>query len=351
MLSFFKKKPKKEPQLSEDQPPLQPSLENAPDQLTDIDESQTDHVALDHNESENAIQDADTSQAVAQEMDATKITAEDQAEDESDTSAFSEQSTPSTLETLQEDTTSSSVLVNAASDTDASDNTDEKPESKSWFQRLKSGLSKSSSKLSDGITGIFTKAKLDEDTLEELEDLLLTTDIGVKTTTEIITTISQKKMEKDISPAEVKEIISEKITTILEPVAKPLTINPALSPHIIMVCGVNGNGKTTTIGKLAKQYRESGKKVMLVACDTFRAAAVEQLKVWSERASTEFISGDANADPASVAYKAIEQAKNTGIDVVMIDTAGRLHNKLNLMQELEKITRVIRKHDEDAPHD
>lgn len=346
MLSFFKKKSKKD------------SKNNG----TEIKNDQNDNL-LDNtpstdsiNSNDSHIEDTVTAPADDIITQDTNIIENEQSCDSNSFEPISEISEEISVEPAVESTNlpseeikSDSVLEHASERSNEIEVEESIPQS--WFQRLKSGLSKSSSKLSDGIASIFTKTKLDDETLEELEDLLLTTDIGVKTTTEIIATISQKKMEKNITPSEVKEIISDKITEILTPIAKPLMIDESLSPHVIMVCGVNGNGKTTTIGKLAKQYNDSGKKVMLVACDTFRAAAVEQLKVWSERSKTEFVSGEPNADPASVAYKAIESAKQTGIDVVMIDTAGRLHNKLNLMQELEKINRVIRKHDETAPHD
>lgn len=222
---------------------------------------------------------------------------------------------------------------------------------KSWLKRLSDGLKKSSNKLTGGIHSIFTRKKLDDSMLEELEELLITTDIGIQTVTEIIQDIAKQRMDKDITPLEVQQIIADKITTILSPTTAPLNPSEKHQPHIIKVCGVNGNGKTTTIGKLAAQYKQSGKKVMLVACDTFRAAAVEQLQVWAERSGAVFFQGEPNADPASVAYAAIEQAKRQAIDIIMLDTAGRLHNKANLMQELEKITKVVQKLDADAPHD
>lgn len=226
----------------------------------------------------------------------------------------------------------------------------EKPEKNSWFKKLKNGLSRSSDKISGGITGIFTKCKLDDETLEELEDLLITTDMGVKTVTEIISELAKGRLNKEITSEEIKGIISNKVQDILTDYATALEFPHTDKPNIMLVCGVNGNGKTTTIGKIAQQLHNEGKKVMLVACDTFRAAAVEQLSVWAERSSTTIIKGEHNADPASVAYKAVEKAQNENYDVVLIDTAGRLQNKTNLMQELQKIVRVVQKLDSEAPH-
>jgi fused signal recognition particle receptor len=225
------------------------------------------------------------------------------------------------------------------------------PPSPSWLSRLKSGLSKTSEKVSGGISDIFTKQKLDAESLEALEDLLITTDIGVATSARIIDELSKTRLDKNITPEEVRHVVASQIEAVLSPVTKPLTPDASHRPHVVLVCGVNGNGKTTTIGKLAKRYSDEGKKVMIAACDTFRAAAVEQLDVWAERAGCPIIKGEENADPASVAYQALERARETGADILLIDTAGRLHNKANLMEELQKIRRVIGKLDETAPHD
>ena len=225
-----------------------------------------------------------------------------------------------------------------------------KQEKKSWFQRLKSGLAKSSSKLSEGITGVFTKAKLDDDTIQDLEDLLIQADLGVDTAMRITDTLAATRYDKSISPEEVKAVLSEEVEKVLEPVAKPLTINENNKPHVILTVGVNGAGKTTTIGKLAQKYVHDGKKVMMAAGDTFRAAAIDQLKIWGERTSSPVISKEPGSDSASLAYDALEKAKEEGTDILLIDTAGRLQNKANLMAELEKVVRVIRKFDETAPH-
>lgn len=223
--------------------------------------------------------------------------------------------------------------------------------SKSWFQRLKSGLTRTSSKLSDGISGIFTKRKLDGATLEDLEDLLIQADLGVETSGRIIDRIAKGRFEKGISAGEVREILASEVEQVLVPVAKPLIISNVNRPHVILVVGVNGGGKTTTIGKLAARFKSEGKSVLLAAGDTFRAAAVEQLKVWGERTGCEVVSGSLGSDASGLAYEAIRRAKQAGADVLIVDTAGRLQNKQALMEELEKVTRVIKKVDPEAPHD
>ena len=222
---------------------------------------------------------------------------------------------------------------------------------KSWFARLKDGLKRSSSKLTTGIADIFTKRRLDDDALEEFEDLLITSDLGVTTAAKLGAELSRTRFDKEVDPAEIQEFIATEVAKILEPVAKPLVIDETKKPHVILVVGVNGSGKTTTIGKLAKTYRDQGLKVMMAAGDTFRAAAVEQLKVWGERTGCPVIARDTGADAAGLAFDAIDQAKREGYDLLLIDTAGRLQNKAHLMDELKKIVRVIHKRDETAPHD
>ncbi len=221
----------------------------------------------------------------------------------------------------------------------------------SWLSRLTSGLSKTSAKLADGITGIFTKRKLDGDTLEDLEDLLIGADLGVETSARVIEAISKGRFEKGISPGDVRRILADEVMRVLEPVAKPLKIDPAKKPHVILVVGVNGSGKTTTIGKLAAQFRSEGRSVILAAGDTFRAAAIDQLKVWGERTNTPVIARDVGSDSSGLAYDALKQAIATPTDVLIIDTAGRLQNKQVLMDELEKVIRVMKKLDPSAPHD
>ena len=225
------------------------------------------------------------------------------------------------------------------------------PAKTGWFGRLKTGLSRSSTRLTDGIGGIFTKRKLDEAALEDLEELLITADLGVASAAKLSAGLAETRFDKDVSPQEVRAALAEDIARILEPVARPLSPDPARKPHVVLVVGVNGSGKTTTIGKLAKHYTEQGLKVRLAAGDTFRAAAIEQLQLWGERTGCPVVAGKAGADAAGLAYGALETARREGDDLLLIDTAGRLHNKSELMAGLQKINRVLKKVDETAPHD
>ncbi len=227
----------------------------------------------------------------------------------------------------------------------------ESGEKKGWFSRLKEGLKRSSGKLGDGITGIFTKRKLDDDALEELEELLIQGDLGVATAARITAEIAKNRFDKEVSPEEIRTALAEAIAPVLEPVARPLEIDAGRKPHVILVVGVNGSGKTTTIGKLATQFRAEGKSVMLAAGDTFRAAAIEQLQIWGERTGCPVVAKETGADAAGLAFDAIKRAQAEGTDLLLIDTAGRLHNKADLMEELAKVVRVIKKLDESAPHD
>ena len=222
---------------------------------------------------------------------------------------------------------------------------------KGWLARLRAGLSRTSSRLSDGISGIFTGRKLDDAALEDLEDLLITSDLGVETAARLSAELARTRFDKEVSADEIRTALAAQVTTILEPVATPLVVDPAHRPHIILVTGVNGSGKTTTIGKLAKQLKEDGKSVMLAAGDTFRAAAIEQLKIWGERSGCPVVSTSQGADAASLAFEAIDRARAENMDVLIIDTAGRLQNREDLMQQLQKVVRVITKQDETAPHD
>ncbi len=225
-----------------------------------------------------------------------------------------------------------------------------KPEKKSWFQRLKSGLSKSSSKLTEGISSVFTKSKLDDDTIQDLEDLLIQADLGVDTAMRITDALAKTRYDKNISADEVKKVLAEEVEKVLEPVAQPLVLDHSKKPHVILTVGVNGAGKTTTIGELAQNNVNDGKKVMMAAGDTFRAAAIEQLQIWGDRTNSTVVTREQGSDSASLAYEALRQAEETGSDILLIDTAGRLQNKANLMAELEKVVRVIKKFDETAPH-
>lgn len=225
----------------------------------------------------------------------------------------------------------------------------EQPAKKGWLSRLREGLTKSTSKLTDGISGIFTKRKLDDEALEELEELLITADLGPVTAAKVTAELARTRFGKEVSPDEVRRTLAASIAQILEPVAEPLVIDPDAKPHVILVVGVNGAGKTTTIGKMAKQFRTEGKSVMIAAGDTFRAAAVQQLQVWGERSGCPVIAKETGADAAGLAFDALERAKREKADVLLIDTAGRLQNKANLMAELQKIIRVIKKMDPETP--
>ena len=221
-----------------------------------------------------------------------------------------------------------------------------------WLSRLTSGLSKSTNKITTGIADVITKKKLDQGALDSLEEVLIEADLGPRTAAKIIEEFSKDRFGKDISEDEIKEALAETITPILEPVAQPLEIQkPDNGPFVILMTGVNGVGKTTTIGKMAQKFkREDGLSVMLAAGDTFRAAATEQLQIWGDRVGCKVLAKDIGADSAAVAFEAYQQAKDEKVDVLLIDTAGRLQNKANLMEELAKIVRVLKKNDEKIPH-
>jgi fused signal recognition particle receptor len=218
-----------------------------------------------------------------------------------------------------------------------------------WFGRLKAGLSRSAGQLGEQIGALFTKRKLDRAALDELEETLIAADLGVSTAGKIVEAIAKDRFDKDITPDEIRIALAESVAPLLQPVEKPLLLEGA-RPQVILVVGVNGVGKTTTIGKIASKLRDDGKRVMLAAGDTFRAAAIEQLKVWGERAKAPVLARETGADAAGLAFDALTQAQADGIDVLMIDTAGRLQNKADLMQELAKIVRVLKKQVPDAPH-
>lgn len=215
----------------------------------------------------------------------------------------------------------------------------------SWLDRLTSGLKKTSAKIVSGIDDLFNKRKLDQETAEELEDLLIMSDLGVDLSKTLVNELKDKfRFHKEVSELEIKETLAELIAQIINPLSnKEISFNS--TPKILLMCGVNGNGKTTSIAKLANYYKQQNKSIMLAACDTFRAAAVDQLNVWASRLNIPIITGAENSDPASVAYKAVSEAINNNIDLLLIDTAGRLHNKEQLMAELAKIVKVVRKFD------
>jgi len=220
----------------------------------------------------------------------------------------------------------------------------------SWFERLRKGLFRSSQQLGDSIGSIFTRRKLDEDTLQDLEDVLIQADLGMETAIRITGALSATRYGKDISTEEVRAIMAAEIEKVLGPVAKPLELDLSHKPHVILVVGVNGTGKTTTIGKLAAKLTVGGLNVMLAAGDTFRAAAIEQLHIWGKRTGAPVVSSKLGADAAGLAFDAWKQAKEAGSDVLIIDTAGRLQNRAELMDELAKIVRVLGKNDPEAPH-
>ena len=220
-----------------------------------------------------------------------------------------------------------------------------------FFSKLSSGLKRSSSKLSSGITGVFTKRKLDDDTLEELEDLLIISDLGTSVARKVTKNIAKDRFDKEITDGEIKTALAAEITGIMAPREQVVDFSDGPRPRVVLFVGVNGSGKTTTIGKIASRLKEQGAKAMLVAADTFRAAAIEQLTVWGERADIPVIAKAPGADAAGLVYEAVEKAKAENFDLVLVDTAGRLQNKTELMSELAKVVRVVQKLDPDAPHD
>jgi len=220
----------------------------------------------------------------------------------------------------------------------------EAPPPPTFFDRLKSGLSKT------GLGEFLTKKKLDAETIAELEEALIRADMGAGAAAKLAAAVAKNRYDAEISGRELKAVLAQEITTLLAPIQKPLTMDDSKKPFVILVAGVNGTGKTTTIGKMAKRLAEEGAKVTLAAGDTFRAAAIEQLRVWADRAKAGFVATKAGGDAAGLAFEALEKAKRDGSDILLIDTAGRLQNKAGLMAELEKIARVIKKLDPSAPH-
>ena len=223
-------------------------------------------------------------------------------------------------------------------------------ERRGWFGRLRQELSKSSTRLNDGINVIFRRRRLDAEALEELEELLIGSDMGIGVSGEVVAALRRTRFNQEVSPEEVRGALADEVVRLIEPVMKPLRLDPAKRPFVILVVGVNGSGKTTTIGKLAKRYAGEGRRVVLAAGDTFRAAAVEQLQIWGERAGCPVLTRPTGSDAAGLAFDALTQAKTEGADILLIDTAGRLQNKADLMAELQKIVRVLKKVDAEAPH-
>ena len=230
-----------------------------------------------------------------------------------------------------------------------SDSTEDKPKL-SWWRRLSSGLKRTSTSLGTAVADLVTKRKLDRAMLDDIEDVLLRADLGTAVAARIAEAVGAGRYDKAISADEVKGVVASEVEKVLAPAAKPLQIDASLTPFVILVVGVNGSGKTTTIGKLAAKFVAEGRKVMLAAGDTFRAAAIEQLKIWGERTRSPVIAGAQGSDSAGLAFNALTAAKEQKTNVLLIDTAGRLQNKAELMNELEKIVRVLRKVDATAPH-
>jgi fused signal recognition particle receptor len=220
----------------------------------------------------------------------------------------------------------------------------------SWWRRLSAGLKRTSNSLGTAVADLVTKRKLDRAMLDDIEDVLLRADLGMEVASRISAAVGNGRYDKAISADDVKNVVAAEVEKVLVPVAKPLEIDAARKPFVILVVGVNGSGKTTTIGKLAAKFSAEGRKVMLAAGDTFRAAAIEQLKVWGERTKSPVIAGAQGSDSASLAFNALTAARNDQRDVLLVDTAGRLQNKAELMNELEKVVRVVRKVDPSAPH-
>jgi fused signal recognition particle receptor len=225
----------------------------------------------------------------------------------------------------------------------------EQPEKKSWWQRLTGGLKRTSSALGTAISDLVTKRRLDAAMLDDIEEALIRADLGIAASARIAKAVGEGRYDKDVSADEVKAVVAAEVEKSLSPYALPLSTDGA-KPFVILVAGVNGSGKTTTIGKLAAKFSGEGKKVMLAAGDTFRAAAIEQLKIWGERTGSPVIARDAGSDAASLAFEAVSAAQKEAVDILLIDTAGRLQNKTELMSELEKIVRVMKKVAPDAPH-
>ncbi|WP_219012527.1 signal recognition particle-docking protein FtsY [Shewanella algae] len=239
-----------------------------------------------------------------------------------------------------------------AADEEAQPEPQAKPVKEGFFARLKRGLMRTSENIGSGFIGLFRGKKIDDDLFEELEEQLLIADVGVETTSRLISSLTDHASRKQLKDAEaLYELLQQEMLATLEPVSVPLVPDNAAGPFVILMVGVNGVGKTTTIGKLAKQYQREGKSVMLAAGDTFRAAAVEQLQVWGQRNDIPVIAQHTGADSASVLFDALQAAKARNVDVLIADTAGRLQNKSHLMEELKKVVRVMKKLDPDAPHE
>ncbi|MEM6536267.1 MAG: signal recognition particle-docking protein FtsY [Pseudomonadota bacterium] len=238
----------------------------------------------------------------------------------------------------------------AAAPQDQAPAPDDQSEKKGWFARLKSGLSKTSSKLSDDVASVFTKKKLDDDTIEDLQDVLIAADLGVNVAAKVTTALAENRFDKEVSANDIRTALASSIADTMASVEVPFAIDGQKKPFVVLMVGVNGAGKTTTIGKLAAKLKREGRSVVLAAGDTFRAAAIEQLQAWGDRAGAPVVSREEGADAAGLAFDALQQAQDRNADVLFVDTAGRLQNRRELMDELAKIVRVLKKIDPTAPH-
>ena len=332
--------------------------ETAADPAKTTDDAVTDDAVIDDTATDDAvINDA----AAAAEAGAVKIEAgfdetaisradvaaptETPALDASQDSVGSKPVTP----VVGSDLSSPAVSASAEDASAPDDGVSKASEATGFFARIASGLKKTSSRFSDGVTSLFTQRRLDDAALEELEDLLISADLGAVTAARVTARLAKDKFDKDVSAEEVKEALAEVVAETLEPYAQPLDMSGP-GPRVVLFVGVNGSGKTTTLGKIAVKMTREGADIVTAAGDTFRAAAVEQLEVWSRRAGAQFLSRPLGSDAAGLAYDALERARADKADALLIDTAGRLQNKAELMDELRKIVRVIRKIDETAPH-
>jgi fused signal recognition particle receptor len=219
-----------------------------------------------------------------------------------------------------------------------------------WFDQLRRGLARTTNALSDNLAGALTKRKLDEETLDRIEEVLLKADLGVAMAGRVRERLAKGRYERGLTPEAVRDVVASEIASVLTPLAQPFAVASGAGPQVVLMVGVNGTGKTTTAAKMAHLFKREGLKVMLAAADTFRAAAIDQLKVWGDRVGAEVVAKEVGADPAGVAFDAFERARAGNVDVLLIDTAGRLQNKSDLMAELAKIVRVLKKIDQNAPH-
>jgi len=343
MFGFFKRN-KKQP----DQPDA--PLEQTPE--TNTAETETDEASLSQANTDNPLSQADREQP--QEVSAETPTSDATAQQDAETVPEITRETPAEAEPAEPvgETTIDAPTEEPALSAETA-RAEAKPEKVGFFGRIKQGLGRTRANLSEGLASLFLgKKQIDDDLLEEIETQLLVADIGVEATSEIIDRLTDKVSRKQLTDAQaLYEALQAELRTMLEPANKPLEIDAQKTPYVILMVGVNGVGKTTTIGKLAKKFQSEGKSVMLAAGDTFRAAAVEQLQVWGERNSVPVIAQHTGADSASVIFDAIQAAKARNVDVLIADTAGRLQNKSNLMEELKKVTRVMKKLDDSAPHE